>query len=89
MASLARATHSALMDGLVSQAAGGEALGGTRWLLRGGQRGFQRKGLGSPALLALTPSTVSRRTQGYDAPGRLIASALWVSPALIQRLGDT
>jgi len=27
------------MDGLVSQAAGGEALEGSRWLLRGGQRG--------------------------------------------------
>jgi len=30
------------MDGLVSQAAIGEALGGTRWLLRGGQRGRVR-----------------------------------------------
>ena len=33
------ATQPALMDGLVSQAAGGEALGGTRWLLRGVQTG--------------------------------------------------
>ena len=40
---MAGATQPALVDGLVSQAAIGEALGGTRWLLRGGQRGRVRR----------------------------------------------